>query len=43
MNTQIFLKKKNNKIKNFTLKEMMLALNVNHASEGGLFTIIAEK
>ncbi len=36
-------KKKNNKIKNFTLKEMMLALNVNHASEGGLFTIIAEK
>jgi SAM-dependent methyltransferase len=36
-------KKGNNKIENLTLKEIMLATNVNHASEGGLFTIIAQK
>ena len=41
-NSDLF-KSNNNKIKNFSLKEMMLALNVSHASEGGLFTIIAEK
>ena len=41
-NSNLF-KSNNNKIKNFNLKEMMLALNVSHASEGGLFTIIAEK
>ena len=41
-NSDLF-KSNNNKIKNFSLKEMMLALNISHASEGGLFTIIAEK
>ena len=41
-NSDLF-KKNNNKIKNFTFKEIMLAANISHASEGGLFTIIAEK
>ena len=41
-NSDLF-KSNNTKIKNFSLKEMMLALNISHASEGGLFTIIAEK
>ena len=29
--------------KNLNIKEIMLAFNINHASEGGLFTIIAKK
>ena len=28
---------------NLGMKEVMLALNLSHASEGGLFTIIAKK
>ena len=29
--------------KNLSFKEFMLTFNINHASEGGLFTIIAKK
>jgi ubiquinone/menaquinone biosynthesis C-methylase UbiE len=44
INSSLFKFNENNKnYNNLKLKELMLALNINHASEGGLFTIIAKK